>query len=128
MWRRLSLANKCLLLFGAAVILIIVAALSVPWLRMNSIVDEGQFESSRQLVAEWRARADHARGPGVSDTVAGGTIALLSLEDIKARLASNWFYQSALDFLAKHPDRADYNVGGWDGTTRRYCHATALRN
>ncbi len=133
MWRRLSLANKCLLLFGAAVILIIVAALSVPWLRMNSIVDEGQYEASRQLVFEWRTRAERAGKDGqppASDTVAGGAIAVLSLEDAARRAREDWFVKDALAWLSGTPDHADYNDGGWDwdGTTRRYWHASAVRN
>ncbi len=38
--RRLSLATKCLLLFGTAIVLIIVAALAVPWVRMNTMVHD----------------------------------------------------------------------------------------
>lgn len=62
MWRGISLADKCLLLFGAAVVLIIVAALTVPWLRMNSIVEEDQRDLSRRLVEWWqRDNADLVR-------------------------------------------------------------------
>src|SRR5690606_14137331 len=62
MWRGISLANKCLLLFGAAVVLIIVAALTVPWMRMNAIVEEDQREISRRLVEWWqRDNADVVR-------------------------------------------------------------------
>ncbi len=65
MWRGISLANKCLLLFGAAVVLIIIAALSVPWLRLGAVVDEGQHETSRQIEAVWNA----ARRPPSSAAV-----------------------------------------------------------
>ncbi len=50
----LSLANKCQLLFGLAVVLILTAALSVPWIRMQEMVDEGQFEVASQLADGWR--------------------------------------------------------------------------
>ncbi len=36
-------------MFGAAVLLILIAALSVPWLRMQSLVEEAQREIARQL-------------------------------------------------------------------------------
>lgn len=49
----LSLANKCQLLFGLAVVLILTAALSVPWIRMQRMVDEGQFEVASQLADGW---------------------------------------------------------------------------
>ena len=53
---RISLANKCQLLFGAAVILIVTAALSVPWLRMQKLVDEGQRKIVRQVADQCLAR------------------------------------------------------------------------
>ncbi|MDP1662258.1 MAG: HAMP domain-containing protein, partial [Phycisphaerales bacterium] len=55
MLRRISLANKCLLLFGLAVVMIIVAALSVPWVRMNQLVDESELAVSRQTLSTWEA-------------------------------------------------------------------------
>lgn len=51
--RGLSLANKCQLLFGAAVVLIISASLVVPWVRLVGIVDEAQLETSRQIARLW---------------------------------------------------------------------------
>ena len=56
---RISLANKCQLLFGAAVLLILVAALAVPWLRMQKLVDEGQREHARRLALEWLDETIH---------------------------------------------------------------------
>ena len=55
MARGLSLANKCQLLFGAVIVVIISGALVVPWSLLSRIVDRGQLESSRQLVALWAA-------------------------------------------------------------------------
>ena len=51
----ISLANKCLLLFGAAVLLIVFGALSVPWIRTSRIVRDGQIESARQVAEAWQA-------------------------------------------------------------------------
>jgi len=56
MARGISLANKCLLLFGAAIVLIVLAALVVPWIRLGRIVDEAQLESSRQIADLWTQR------------------------------------------------------------------------
>ena len=53
MARGISLANKCQLLFGAAVVLIVVAAMVGPWIRLGRIVDEAQLESSRQIAELW---------------------------------------------------------------------------
>lgn len=54
MWLRgISLANKCQLLFGAAVILIVSAALIWPWLRQIRVIDTAQLETSRQIAELW---------------------------------------------------------------------------
>ncbi len=53
MWRGISLANKCVLLFGMAVVLIILAALTVAFMRVRAIVEEGERELSRQTVQTW---------------------------------------------------------------------------
>jgi signal transduction histidine kinase len=52
---RVSLANKCQILFGAAVLLILSAALFVPWLRMQKLVAESQREIARELADAWLA-------------------------------------------------------------------------
>lgn len=48
-----SLANKCLLVFGLAVVLIIGAAMVIPWMRLGSIVERSQIETSRHLARLW---------------------------------------------------------------------------
>lgn len=53
MARGISLANKCLLLFGLAVVVIVAAALVAPWVRMRAVVDDAQREASRQLARAW---------------------------------------------------------------------------
>ncbi len=69
---RISLANKCLILFGLAVVLIIVAALLVPWLRMNTMVDDAEVEVSRQMVEVWERTAR-----GVARTSTSGPTELI---------------------------------------------------
>ena len=58
-WRNLeiSLATKCQLLFGAAVILILGGALVVPWLRMEQLTDQIDERSARVLAES--AKAQH---------------------------------------------------------------------
>ncbi|MBT8486710.1 MAG: hypothetical protein KJO43_14110, partial [Phycisphaerae bacterium] len=51
----ISLANKCQLLFGFAVVVILAAALSVPWIRMRVLVREYQVEVARQISDAWLA-------------------------------------------------------------------------
>ncbi len=45
----ISLAAKCRILFGLAVLLIVAAALLVPWLRMRDLVHEANAKSLRRL-------------------------------------------------------------------------------
>jgi len=53
MARGISLANKCQLGFGLAILLIIGSALLVPWVRLVTIVDQSQVETSRQIARVW---------------------------------------------------------------------------
>src|SRR5205085_4510752 len=56
----ISLAAKCQLLFGAAVALIIGAALFVPWQRMEQLTEQINERSARVLCDD--AIADHLSG------------------------------------------------------------------
>ncbi len=58
--RRLALADKALVLFGAALVLIIAIALGVAWLRMSALVTSGELQLSRQKVDSWRAAGEGA--------------------------------------------------------------------
>ncbi len=49
----ISLSNKSQLLFGFAVLTILAAALSVPWVRTQMLVRAGQFEAARQTADAW---------------------------------------------------------------------------
>jgi signal transduction histidine kinase len=127
MWRGISLEHKCLLLFGAAVILIIVAALSVPWLRMNSIVDEGQFETSRQLILGWQDRVKRSGlPPAKTETLTDGTITVYSLEEADKLAGSDWFLKSTIDAFAVDSDRREHKDTEWAVTARRYYYAKAF--
>ena len=61
MIRGLSLADKCQLLFGAVIVVILAGALLVPWFVMGAIVDASQLETSRQLALLWR-QAEQSSG------------------------------------------------------------------
>ncbi|MGI9014216.1 MAG: ATP-binding protein [Phycisphaerales bacterium] len=49
----ISLANKCQLLFGFAVVVILGAALAVPWLWIDSLATESKQQSLRELADAW---------------------------------------------------------------------------
>src|SRR5205807_7624296 len=56
----ISLAAKCQILFGAAVALIIGAALAVPWQRMEQLTEQINERTARTLCDD--AIADHLAG------------------------------------------------------------------
>jgi len=58
----ISLAAKCRLLFGLAVLLIIAATLFVPWLRMRDLVHEANIQLTRQIGRLALARSDLGAG------------------------------------------------------------------
>jgi signal transduction histidine kinase len=69
---KISLAAKCQLLFGAAVTLIIAAALWVPWERMDQLTDQLNEKAAqavvRTAIAEHVAEARHQLGPTTAPT------------------------------------------------------------
>jgi len=123
----LSLANKCLLLFGAAATLIIVIALSLPWIRMNALVDSGQEEASREVVRAWRAI--DVGGGGRRPSVLGATvIEELSLDRARQEARSDRFIARALlDFVDDTPAREVFSTN-WDGLSRLYRYAVPVRD
>ena len=134
MWRGLSLANKVLLIFGAALVLIVLAALSVPWVRMNALVDEGQLELSRQLVDAWE-RLDLVPGPVQTQPEYGSTIehagiraTRLTVPQAEGEARSNKFVARALARFQDDPDRAEVQDASWTGVQREYRYARALRS
>jgi two-component system, NarL family, sensor histidine kinase BarA len=48
-WYHLSLANKCFLLFGLAVLSIMAATLFMPWVQMASLNDEAGFRKAQRM-------------------------------------------------------------------------------
>jgi signal transduction histidine kinase len=132
MWRGISLANKCLLLFGGAVVLIVLMALSVPWFRMNALVDEGQLELSRQLVDTW-VRLDAEQPPETgapnarASEHAGIRARRLDLARAEKEAAATPFIARVVRAFESDPDRADLQSAAWTGLGREYRYARALR-
>lgn len=90
---RISLATKCQMLFGAAVILIVSSALTVVWHRMQLLVREGQEYTASKLAETW-----------LEDKIARG-IALHGSADIPASLAND---ADALVLI----DKEDFDTAG----------------
>lgn len=142
-----SLANKCQLLFGGAVLAIVGAALVGPWVRLPEIVDEAQMETSRQIADLWAVSP--LFGP---ETAARFAAALRTAETSDATTPSDrtldirWWTMSEWEsanftekflaaahrriaaVLAKAPERqAEHSDARWDGNERLYRYARLVR-
>lgn len=143
MWRGLSLANKCLLLFGGAVVIIVVTALLVPWFRMIALIDLGQLEVSRQMVARWKASESGTtsrdpfryQGPfperifsaQTSGTLepAGVSARRIGIDQARREAEKDPFLKRALRALDATRGRADYQEASFSGGSREYFFAQA---
>ncbi|RMF86095.1 MAG: HAMP domain-containing protein [Planctomycetota bacterium] len=142
---RLSLAVKYRILFGIAVLLIIAAALAVPWMRMELLVLEQPYREARRLADDYfrmaLARPLEGGEPHALDTsLLGGGAALgrprflrysgdpddeanLSPQDLKDE-----FIRKSFRSFLMHPDRdrAYENQHGEKGARFRYAHAVRV--
>ncbi len=128
--RRVSLADKCVILFGGAVVLIVLVALSVPWLRMGALVDGGQLELSRNLARAWTA-AQTATGTAspaaaIAEQV-GFEAERLGVEDARARAETDKPFARMLRRLEGEQTRMEAQRARWDGATRVYRYLAAER-
>ncbi|MCC6950511.1 MAG: HAMP domain-containing histidine kinase [Phycisphaerales bacterium] len=135
MLRGMSLARKCLLVFGGAIMLIVLAALWAPWLRMTDLVDAGQAELSRQMVDTWERLGEQA-GPQPEPVVttaapieerAGIGARRLSVEQARALADEDAFVGRALDQFREDPDLTEVQEARFSGTTRQYRYAKCHR-
>lgn len=149
MFRGLSLANKCQLLFGAAIILIIAAALLAPWFRMGAIIDLGQIENSRQIARLWlntgaatraieaaaseRARPQQDQAvPRDGEAESLVTIRWVGVLDLREAVDDSSFEGAAARRFTTPPQNGgdpagEYFEAVWDGSERLYRYARAVR-
>ncbi len=142
MHRGLNLATKCLLLFGGAIVLIVLVALTVPWLRMQSLVDAGQLELSRQMVETWERLGEQQGGeadtrgsgrlivPGsgmVVEERAGITAREMSIAQANELARTNVSVAAALAAFRGDVKIEDVQDSRWHGTSREYQYIKAQR-
>ncbi|MCC6971675.1 MAG: HAMP domain-containing histidine kinase [Phycisphaerales bacterium] len=132
MRRRISLANKCLLLFGGAVVLTVLATAAAPWLRMNNLVDDGQLELSRRMAQIWdRLDRDSTGGlAGYSETPserAGISARRISVDQARARAGEDEFVARAIETFEGDAGAEELHGPRWEGLTREYRYAQAVR-
>jgi len=137
----ISLANKCQLLFGFAVVVILAAALSVPWFRTRLLVRDYQVEVARQIADAWLAdRIELGRlgAPGMArhgfgelSTGAEGEpilrLAFVWVDRIDPEDDQNRFLAGALAHFRGVPDATEHTtMAPVDGQTV-YRYARAIR-
>ncbi len=110
---RVSLANKCQLLFGAAVVLILTAALAVVWVRMQGLVIEGHQNTARELAQIFlpdlvvRAETTDETTPLSVDGPNGTRVTLMRLEAAHAAAQQDASLAQALAQFEEKPSRSD---------------------
>ncbi len=130
-----SLATKCLLVFGGAIAVSLLAASLAPLVRMNAIVDDGQQDLSRLMASVWD-RLDREAGKGEprwheegkDSEYAGIAARRLALPEAQTAAQNDSFLAEALKELAKD-DRKDEVYSAKRGLTSfEYRYVKAVRS
>ena len=143
---RISLATKYRVLFGLAVVLIIGAALAVPWYYMESLVLQQPFREAQSVAENYFRLVLPAREPaaGAAGGVHGGKFGLLpessGREPVFVHTEPNpddplsvgspghrdKFVEEAFRTLRKRPSTESYHRTTWDEDGRRFRYAHAV--
>lgn len=144
---KISLAAKCQLLFGAAVVLIIAAALFVPWQRMEQLIDQINQRAAARLArdavmrhvadrtaaaeAPWKALGQSPGPTTTPVTVEGESYVPPRLIGIPPRVPLDRltpFEANAVRYFEKFPDRESVEVPPRkEGQRYRYAEALYAR-
>ena len=111
----LSLANKCQLLFGVAVVVLLAGVLAVPWFRSVSLVEDAQLEIVRQL-------ADTQLGSLDSSSTTR------TVTPAEARVSSKLFLRTALENFESYPELSEQFEQTDVGGDPRILYVRAVRN
>lgn len=132
---RTSLATKCLLVFGGAITLSLLAASLAPLVRMNAIVDDGQQDLSRLMAMVWdrldrEAQGAEARWQTQAKDAEYAGIPARRLSLAQARLAAREdpFLAGALEEFDREPGRDEVYSARRGLTSFEYRYVHALRS
>ncbi|MEX2673133.1 MAG: HAMP domain-containing sensor histidine kinase [Phycisphaeraceae bacterium] len=128
---RVSLANKCQLLFGAAVVLILTAALAVVWMRMHTLVELGPQQRAADLADVWmmdQIRLEDSLTPAGRSLAPEAELSLSLVERNEfARVGErDPFFQQAIERFELRPTTEEWFAPATDaagGTYYRYARA-----
>lgn len=120
----LSLATKCLLLFGGASAGIIAIALTPTLIRMNGLVGSNELDMARTVYAFWvkdeaRVLADESTG--------GAAVRVLSPEQLAGESENSRFLRRAGERFGRDAGRLEHFDADWSGWNRVYRYARARR-
>ena len=129
---RISLANKCQLLFGFAVVLILTAALAVGGLRMRTLVREGQQDAARRLADAWLTGVIELGSADVTawaESAAKLSVVIVGKNEFNSARQSDPFLAQAIDVFENHQDRSElFRFVRAPGAEGRYRYARAVRH
>ncbi|MCC6427113.1 MAG: HAMP domain-containing protein [Phycisphaerales bacterium] len=130
-----SLATKSLLVFGTAIALSLLAASLAPLVRMNAIVDEGQQELSRRMIAVWDRLDRQASGGELRWTqevkaaeYAGIPARRFSVEQARNAAKDDPFLAGALDEFIRNPRQDEVHSARRGLTSFEYRSVHAVRS
>ena len=132
---RISLANKCQLLFGLGVVLIVTAALFVVAMRMDHLAEQGPKQRARDLAGLWisgrielvEADEDVERR-GNPDVDPGMRIEVLSAREANLRSQDEPFLFKAFEYFNSAEDTSEYFApGSSESDDHIFLYARAVR-
>jgi signal transduction histidine kinase len=118
MSRGVSLANKCLILFGCAIVAILVGALLVPWVGVRTLIHENQVEIAEQVADAWLAGKielgglHHLRRTDleIAGPEGGMHVSWVPIDDIDLKSEPDAFTSKALAAFTGDPDQPWYTA------------------
>lgn len=113
MSRGVSLANKCLILFGCAIVAILVGALLVPWVGVRTLIHENQVEIAGQVSDAWLAgklelgglQPGHRTDLEVAGPDGGMKVSWVPIDDIDTTADPDAFTSRALKEFTATPEQ-----------------------
>lgn len=133
---RISLANKCQILFGLGVVLIVAAALFVVSMRMEHLATLGPEQRVRSLADLWVSgnieinptAIDPAQARGNPELESGLRLQVISAIDAQQRAESDPFLTKALAYFTTAEDASEYlSKGPVVNRNQTYRYARAVR-
>jgi len=135
---RISLASKCQWLFGAAVVLILIAALTIVWHRMQTLVERGPKKRAEDIAAAWLSDQVQLVGalsttgePASAPNDGGLTLSLIDAGDFDRLAMHDPFLRDAVARFERRSDAREHFQRVDDpvaGTYYRYARAIRARD